>query len=380
MNRLCLHKDGPLKRHPRLGGRSRIRPRLGIKQACIVLDRELRVHREPTGAVSRSARHPHRKVHRLPAARHDPHLGAVLRWREDVGEDGGELRLAEGAAGLHVCEDALEVPDALGHRTHLAQPRLHEAELLVHGPEARRKALGERAIELFLNRRTHLLEAGLVACAHLLKAGVHARADLGELGLELGAERFARRCIRLDDLREARVHQPLQLKELAVHHLARLGKRLSGRLVERTHLGRAPVLLLGEVAGQPRQRLRDAALDVEDRLLHLLALAPHPREDRLNHLVLLVAPQVLRSLDLQKAHFEHEPDHSGGEKGAQARKYQKKRVGRHVGIRKKCRGARPVRNAILAEPAKRLMPRTTRAENAKRPPPPEGGRGPESSP
>lgn len=147
--------------------------------------------------------------------------------------------------------------------------------------------------------------------------------------------------IRFDDFCKTRVDKPLKLEKLSIEHFARFGKRLTGRLIERSHLGCASVLLLGEIARQPCERLRQAALHVEDGLLNLLALPSHARQNRLDHLVLLVAAHALRRLDFEKAHFKHKPYQRHGNKGAKPGENQKKRFGRHVGIRKSCGNHHP---------------------------------------
>ena len=159
---------------------------LGRQQTLVILDRKFRVDRQPDRARVGAAAlpwQPDRKLDHFARPRSRGDVGCVLVLREQVGEQGRKLHLAEGAARLDVGQHAFEIADALGQGMHLAQAALHGFEPFADQLERFAQTLFERRMQLLVDRAAHLVELFRVVGLQLADFLFERRADLGQAPL-----------------------------------------------------------------------------------------------------------------------------------------------------------------------------------------------------
>ena len=206
-----------------------------ILQPLPVVERELGVDRQPArrarGGLAGQA---DRELDALAAAGPGGDVGGVLRRRQHLGEQRGELHLAPAAARLDVGQHALQVADAGGERLHLAQPLVHLLEAVGHLLERSAEALLQRRLQLFVDGGAHLVELFRVLVAQHVEALLDGRAH-GFQALLVGARELG------EALAEAL-------------HLLALPRRHRGELL--LHRLREPGDADGELVARRRRRRR----------------------------------------------------------------------------------------------------------------------------
>jgi len=90
-------------------------------------------------------------------------LCGVLIHREDLLEQGGQLRLAKNTARLDVGQQVFEVAHALRQRLHFTQALVHLLKPVSDLLEAFTQPCLQCGLEFFVNRGPHLVELGSVA-------------------------------------------------------------------------------------------------------------------------------------------------------------------------------------------------------------------------
>ena len=113
------------------------------------------------------------KLHALGRARLGGDVLLVLARRQNLGQDGLELDLAQDTARLDVAQHALEVAHARGDALHVAQPAIYGLELLAHLLKRGRKPVVQRARELLVHRRAHLLQLHRVVATDARQLRLH---------------------------------------------------------------------------------------------------------------------------------------------------------------------------------------------------------------
>ncbi len=100
----------------------------------------------------------HRVLDPLVRSRSGRNVLRVLCRLQEVGEQRAKLHFAPGTARLDVGQHAFQVPDARSEHLHLTQTPVHLFEPLRHVLERRAEALFEGRLQLFVDRRAHLVE------------------------------------------------------------------------------------------------------------------------------------------------------------------------------------------------------------------------------
>lgn len=95
-----------------------------------------------------------------------------------------QLHLAQNATRLHVAQHALKVAHAGGDGLHVAQALVHGLELIAHLLKRCRQAIVERAGELLVHRRAHLIELHVVVFADSTQLGIDRLAHLVQAVLD----------------------------------------------------------------------------------------------------------------------------------------------------------------------------------------------------
>jgi hypothetical protein len=108
-----------------------------------------------------------------------------LLGRQDLFEDIAERHLAPGALGFDVAEDALQIAHAGRQRLHFADALMHFRERIIDHLERRAEPLLQCALELFVDRLTHLLQLFGVLEAQHIEAPLDRPAKLGHRRAEL---------------------------------------------------------------------------------------------------------------------------------------------------------------------------------------------------
>jgi hypothetical protein len=189
---------------------------LRLQQALVVLAGKLGIDRQPKRlTLLAAAGQSDGKVHHMPAARYGADLGLVLIDGKDLLEQTGQLGLAKYATRLDVAQQVLEVTHALGQALHFAQPPVHLLKPLGHMGKTRVQPLLQRAVELFIDRGTHLLELFLVAVLQRPQALFNRGADLGQALLLLRGQ-----------LLQLGLHVLGETAQGLVLHVTRLGQGL----------------------------------------------------------------------------------------------------------------------------------------------------------
>ena len=264
-DRARLQPQARLQRARRGLGRCGVGAVLRIEQALVVLTRELRVDRQPhRRAALAAAGQAQRELHARAAARHGLDIGGVLRRREDLLQQGGELHLAVQAARLDVAEHPAERADVARQALHLAQALVHLLQALGHLAEALAQALLQRGVQLLVDGRAHLLELAVVAVLQRLQPRLDRRAQLGQALVGALRHPLQQLVLGARGLAALRQQQLLQAGEVAARGLGlapELVAQLALQALEtRVDLlgrrGRAPIAVAPQQHGQVQQRQR----------------------------------------------------------------------------------------------------------------------------
>ena len=170
-----------------LGGqfhRGLVRRVVGRQQCGVGVLGELRVNGQPHRAVA-VARQLDRELHPLGAARHGGHVLGVLPGGQQLLQNGPQLHFAQNAPGLDVAQHLFQIAHARGQRAHLAQPFVHQLQLLAHKAETLLQPVLQRFLQLFVHRLAHLAQPTVGHCLHGVQAHLHGGADALQLLLGL---------------------------------------------------------------------------------------------------------------------------------------------------------------------------------------------------
>ena len=258
---LRLHAQEIGQRLARHVGRRCVGAFQRVLELLPLFERKLGVHRQPARpAVVTATRQPNGELHTLVAVGNGFDVGAVLLRGEDFGEQRRELDLAPHAARLDVGKDALQVADADRQRLHLAQATMHLLQPVRDDLERFAQTLLERGLQLFVDRRAHLLQLGGVVGAQ----GIEALLD-GEAN---GVQPLLVRQRELGQL----LSESLQLALLQPGHVRELRLRRFAELADGpAHLVAQPCGGGGLLGARVGQVLPDIRFDVRDLRAQRLA-------------------------------------------------------------------------------------------------------------
>ena len=155
----------------------RIARLLRVEQVLVRITREFGVNRQQHG-VALVYRQLDGKLNTLRGARLGGNVFQILVGRKDVRQDRAQLHLAQNATRLDIAQHALKVAHAGGDRLHVAQALVHGLELVAHLLKRCRQSVVERARELLVHRRTHLVELHVVVFADGAQLGIDRLAHL----------------------------------------------------------------------------------------------------------------------------------------------------------------------------------------------------------
>ncbi len=176
------------------------------------------------------------KLNALRGARLGGDVFQILVGYKDVRQNCTQLHLAQNATRLHVAQHALKVAHAGGDGLHVAQALVHGLELVAHLLKRCRQAIVERAGELLVHRRTHLIELHVVVLADGAQLSIDRLAHLVQAMLDalaIGAELLGRLAAQV-------IHPVTSLRELACDgQVTLLLHGRIGRLLLRDGIGRA---------------------------------------------------------------------------------------------------------------------------------------------
>ena len=259
---LCLALDHRVERLARGGNGIGVARLLGVEQMLVCVARKLRIDRQQH-RVALVHRQLDSKLNALRSTGLGGDVFQILVGREDVRQDRAQLHLAQNAACLYIAQHALKIAHAGGDGLHVAQALVHGLELVAHLLKRCRQAIVERAGELFVHRRAHLVELYVVVLADGAQLSIDRLAHLVQAMLDalaVGAELLGRLAAQI-------VHAIACLRKLARNgQVALLLYRGVGRLLLRDGVCRAPGFGQRDVEGierivgplQRRQRLRAA--------------------------------------------------------------------------------------------------------------------------
>ena len=245
---LCLALHHGVERLARGGDGLRVARLLGVEQMLIRIAREFGVDRQQHG-VSLVYRQLDGKLNALRGAGPGGDVFQILVGREDVRQDRAQLHLAQNTTRLHVAQHAFKVAHAGGDRLHIAQALIHGLELVAHLLKRCRQTVVERAGELLVHRRAHLIELHVVVLADGAQLGIDRLAHLVQAlldALAVGAELLGRLAAQV-------IHTVTSLRELACDgQVTLLLHSRIGRLLLRDGLGRAAGFSQRDVQGIER--------------------------------------------------------------------------------------------------------------------------------
>ena len=187
---LCLAFHHHIERLARCGNGLRIARLLGVEQMLVRVAREFGVDRQQHG-IALVYRQLDGKLNALRGAGPGGNVFQILVGCEDVRQDRTQLYLAQNAARFYIAQHTLEVAYAGGDRLHIAQALVHGLELVAHLLKRCRQAVVERAGELLVHRRTHLIELHVVVLADGTQLSIDRLAHLVQAMLDalaIGAE------------------------------------------------------------------------------------------------------------------------------------------------------------------------------------------------
>ena len=257
---LGLAFDHRIERLARSGDGLRVARLLGVEQMLVRITREFGVDRQQYG-IALVYRQLDGKLNALRGAGLGGDVFQILIGRENVRQDRTQLHLAQNAARLDVAQHALKVAHASGDRLHVAQPLVHSLELVAHLLKRCRQTIVERAGELLVHRRAHLIELRVVVLADGAQLGIDRLAHLVQAMLDafaVGAKLLGRLAAQV-------VHAVAGLRELTRDgQVALLLHGRIGRLLLRDGVCRAAGFCQRHIKGvecivgllKCRQRLR----------------------------------------------------------------------------------------------------------------------------
>ena len=206
---LCLALHHGVERLARGGDGLRVARLLGVEQMLIRIAREFGVDWQQHG-VALVYRQLDGKLNALRGAGLGGDVFQILVGRKDVRQDRAQLHLAQNATRLHVAQHAFKVAHAGGNGLHIAQPLVHSLELVAHLLKRCRQTIVERAGELLVHRRAHLIELRVVVLADGAQLGIDRLAHLVQAVLDafaVGAKLLGRLAAQV-------VHAVAGLREL----------------------------------------------------------------------------------------------------------------------------------------------------------------------
>ena len=261
---------------------------LRLGQTLIVLDRELRVDRQPhraaigTGLVL--AGQADGELDPFVAVRACGDVLLILLGGEHLVEQGLELDFAPGAARLDVGQHLLQVADAGGQRVHFAEALVHLFQPFAHELERVAEALLKCRVQLLVNRLAHLFElAGVVGL------------DCPEACFDRDAQLLEALFIALCQPRQL-LGESLQLLALQGAELTDLPRQRLGETIKRL------CLFLPVAARRARRFLAHACEFLAQLALQTFQPAFDCAESGLNRFVL--APRALQQKKLHRQNNE----------------------------------------------------------------------------
>ena len=207
---LGLALDHGVERLARSRHGLRIARLLRVEQMLVRVARKLGVNRQQHG-VALVYRQPDSKLNTLRGAGLGGDVFQILVGRKDVRQDRAQLHLAQNATRLHIAQHAFKVAHAGGDRLHVAQALVHGLELVAHLLKRCRQSVVERARELLVHRRTHLVELHVVVFADGAQLSIDRLAHLVQAMLDafaVGAKLLGRLAAQV-------IHTVAGLRELA---------------------------------------------------------------------------------------------------------------------------------------------------------------------
>ena len=180
---LGLALDNGVERLARCGDGLSVTRLLRVEQVLVRVARKLGVNRQQHG-VALVHRQLDGKLNALRGAGLGGDVFQILVGCKDVRQNCTQLHLAQNATRLHVAQHALKVAHAGGDGLHVAQALVHGLELVAHLLKRCRQAIVERAGELLVHRRAHLIELHVVVFADSTQLGIDRLAHLVQAVLD----------------------------------------------------------------------------------------------------------------------------------------------------------------------------------------------------
>ena len=232
---LCLAFHHHIERLARCGNGLRIARLLGVEQMLVRVAREFGVDRQQHG-IALVHRQLDGKLNALRGTGLGGDVFQILVGCKDVRQNCTQLRLAQNTARLHIAQHALKIAHAGGDGLHVAQPLVYGLELVAHLLKRCRQSVVERARELLVHRRAHLIELHVVVFADGAQLSIDRLAHLVQAMLDalaIGAELLGRLAAQV-------IHPVTSLRELACDgQVTLLLHGRIGRLLLRDGVGRA---------------------------------------------------------------------------------------------------------------------------------------------
>ncbi len=163
-------------------------------QTLVVFHRKFRVDRQPHRRAVIITRQFNRELDALVRVIAHLHIFGELLRRQHFFEQNAELPFAPAAARFHVRQHALQSADVTRELLHGTQALVHLLQTLAHQFERFAQTFFQRALQLFIDRRTHLVDLLGVVLLQFFQAKINNGADAFERLTELFTLVLRSRC------------------------------------------------------------------------------------------------------------------------------------------------------------------------------------------